>query len=201
MKTRISALLATALLAIAPFAGAANVAGGAAVTSTGTGFGVSGGWCCGASAPLSTVTDGALLPVGTQWNTNTVFWSGDGTDTSDSLTITLAHASSITSLALEGDNNDTYSVSYLGLDSAWHALATISPNTDSSWGLGDGTATFAAVTATAFQITASGDGFYSVAEFQANGEALPAVPEPTPSVMLLAGLGALALLVRRRSTH
>lgn len=201
MNTRISGLLATALLAVAPFAGAANVAGGATVTSAGTGFGTSGPWCCGASAALSSVTDGALLPVGTQWNTNTVFWSGDNTDTSDSLTITLSHAASITSLALEGDNNDTYSVSYLGLDSAWHALATISPNTDSSWGLGDGTASFGAVTATAFQITASGDSYYSVAEFQANGEFLPTVPEPTSGLLMLAGVGALALLARRRSAH
>ena len=201
MDARISALLATALVAAAPFAAAANVASGASVTATGTGFGVSSGWCCGAPAAPSTVTDGALLAVGTQWNTGTVFWSGGSPDTSDAITITLAHAASVTGLSLEGDNNDTYSIRYLGLDSAWHDLAAINPNTDSGWGLGDGSASFGAVTATAFQITASGDGYYSVAEFQAEGTALPAVPEPGSGLLMLAGMGALASLARRRSAR
>lgn len=201
MNARISALLATALVAAAPFAGAANVAGGAGVATTGSGFGVSGPWCCGASAAPSSLTDGVLLPVGTQWNVGTVFWSGAGTDTSDAITITLAAAATVTGISLEGDNNDTYAIRYLGLDSAWHDLAAIHPNTDSGWGLGDGSASFAAVTATAFQIMASGDGYYSVAEFQAEGTALPAVPEPTPSLLMLAGLGALATLARRRSAR
>ena len=42
MNAKISALLATALVAAAPFASAANVAAGAAVTNAGSGFGVSG---------------------------------------------------------------------------------------------------------------------------------------------------------------
>jgi len=201
MNARISTLIATALVGAAPFAVAANVAGGAAVTTSGTGFGVSGGWCCGASAAPSSVTDGALLPVGTQWNTGTVFWSGGSPDTADTVTITLAHAASVSGLALEADNNDAYAIRYLGLDSAWHDLATINPNTDSSWGLGDGSASFGAVTATAFQITASGDGYYSVAEFKADGAFLSAVPEPTSGLLLLAGVGALASLARRRAAR
>jgi hypothetical protein len=201
MNAKISALLATALAAAAPFASAANVAGGAAVTNAGAGFGVSGGWCCGAPAALSTVTDGSTLAVGTQWNTGTVFWSGAGTDTSDSLTITLAHAAAVTGLSMEADNNDAYAVRYLGLDSAWHDLATLHPNTDSGWGLGDGSASFGAVTATAFQIMASGDGYYSVAEFQADGRFLTAVPEPTSGMLMLAGVAALASLARRRSAR
>ena len=201
MNCRISIALAAVLVAIAPLASATNVAAGATVTTSGPGFGNSAGWCCGAPGSLSSVTDGVTLPTGQQWNIGTVFWAGDATDTSDTVTITLAHAASVTSLFLQADNNDTYSVSYLGLDSAWHALADIHPNSDSSWGLGDNTASFAAVTATAFEIQASGDGAYSVAEFQATGDALPAVPEPGSGLLMLAGVGALASLVRRRSAR
>ena len=201
MNAKLSTLLATALVAVAPLAGAANVAGGAAVTTTGAGFGNSEGWCCGAPGAPSSVTDGLTLPTGQQWNVGTVFWGGDGVDTADTITITLAGAASVSSLFLQGDNNDTYSVSYLGLDNAWHALAAIDPNTDSSWGLGDNTASFSAVTATAFEIQASGDGAYAVSEFQANGAFLPAVPEPAPGLLLLGGLGALASIARRRSAR
>ena len=198
MNTKISMLLATTLAAIAPLAGAANVAAGAAVTTTGPGFGNSEGWCCGAMAAPATVTDGLTLATGTQWNTGTVFWGGDNVDTADTVTIKLSGAASVSSLFLQGDNNDTYSVSYLGLDNAWHALAAIDPNSDSSWGLGDNTSSFSAVTATAFEIQASGDGAYAVSEFQANGAFLPAVPEPGMGLMFLAGLGALASIARRR---
>jgi hypothetical protein len=201
MNIKIASLLATALVAIAPLAGATNVAGGAAVTTSGPGFGNSDGWCCGALASPSTVTDGLTLPTGQQWNTGTVFWSGDGKDTVDTLTITLAGAATVNQLFLQADNNDSYAVSYLGLDSAWHSLVSIDPNSDSSWGLGDNTASFSAITATAFQIQASGDGAYSVAEFQATGDFLPAVPEPTSTMLMLAGMGALALLARRRSAR
>ena len=199
MNAKISMLLAATLAAIAPLAGAANVAAGAAVTTTGPGFGNSEGWCCGAMAAASTVTDGMTLATGTQWNSGTVFWGGDAKDTADTITITLPGAASVSSLFLQGDNNDTYSVSYLGLDNAWHSLAAIDPNSDSGWGLGDNTATFGAVTATAFEIQAAGDGAYAVSEFQANGTFLPAVPEPGMGLMFLAGIGALVSIARRQA--
>ena len=201
MNAKISTLLATALAAIAPLAGAANVAGGAAVAISGPGFGNSTGWCCANAAAPSSVTDGVTLPTAQQWNIGTVFWEGAANDASDTVTVTLAGAASVDSLFLQADNNDTYAVSYLGLDSAWHSLASIHPNSDSTWGLGDNTASFSAVTATAFQIQASGDGAYSVAEFQANGQFLPAVPEPTSGMLFLGGMGALALLARRQSAR
>ena len=110
-------------------------------------------------------------------------------------------ASTVSSLHLEADNNDAYSVSYRDLGGTWHSLATIDPNTDSSWGLGDGYASFSPVSAAAFEITATGgDGSFAVAEFQANGTAISPVPEPTSGFLLLSGLVALGSFARRRGT-
>jgi hypothetical protein len=65
--------------------------------------------------------------------------------------------------------------------------------------MGAASASFAAITAQAFQVTASGDGSYAVSELQATGELLPTVPEPTSGLLLLAGLGALGVMARRRA--
>ena len=200
MKLKLTALAAALLMLAVPFANAAtNVALGGAVTTSGTGFGVSDGWGVGVLADGSSLTDGVFLPVGQQWNIGTVYWQGDVPDTSDVITITLAQAATVDSLHLEGDNNDAYSVSYRDLGGVWHALATIDPNTNSGWGLGDGFASFASVSATAFQITATGgDSSYAVSEFQADGTVIPSVPEPANVLLLAAGLGVMGLVARRR---
>jgi hypothetical protein len=194
------ALLATILLAsAAPFASASNVALGGTVTTSGPGFGNANGWGGAALAAASTVTDGVFLSTGQQWDTNTVFWAGGVPDPADTITITLSQAASITGLHLQADNNDLYTVSYKDLGGTWHSLATIAPNTDSNWGLGDGFASFAAVSATALQIQATGgDTSYSVAELQADGQLISAVPENSSSLLMLAGLGAFVSMVRRR---
>lgn len=192
MKLR---LLAAALLAstCAAAGAATNVALGGAVSLTGSDFGNGGFWGSPTLADPSTVTDGLLLANNTQWNTGTVYWSGAlGADT---LTITLPTTSLVSSIVLQADNNDDYGISYKGTDGLWHALTTISPHR--SWGMDMGNASFAGVTATAFAITAvGGDGFYSVSEFQAMGAP---VPEPETYALLLAGLGVVGLLSRRRS--
>jgi hypothetical protein len=189
-------LFALAALALASgVSSAANVALNGTVSTTGTDFGASGGWCCASLAPLSTVTDGAFLANGTQWNVGTVFWTG--ATGADAVTIDLLATSVVSGITLQADNNDDYGISYRDTGGTWHTLTTISPNR--SWGLDMGSATFAPVTATAFAITAvGGDGFFSVSEFQADGRVVPGVPEPETYALMLAGLGAVAWVARRR---
>ena len=171
---------------------AGNVALGGTVSLSGATFGDSAGWCCGSLAAASTVTDGAYLPNGTQWNVDTVFWTGGA----NTITVELAAAANVTHLDLQADNNDDYGVSYRDLGGTWHSLTTISPHR--SWGTDMGDATFAGVDATAFAITAvGGDGYYSVSEFQAIGTTL-AVPEPETYALMLLGLAGVGMAARRR---
>jgi hypothetical protein len=171
---------------------ATNVALGSSVSLSGATFGDGGGWCCSSLAAASTVTDGAYLANGTQWNVGTVFWLGAG----PTITVELGAAANVTHLDLQADNNDDYGVSYRDLGGTWHSLATISPHR--SWGLDMGGASFAGVDATAFAITAvGGDGYYSVSEFQAIGTTL-AVPEPETYALMLLGLACVGMSARRR---
>lgn len=191
-------LTAAALLTVAALSHAStNVALGAAVSISGPDFGNSGSWGGSSPAPLSSVVDGVYLPNGTQWNTGTVFWSG--AYDADSVTITLAGTASVSSLTLQADNNDDYLVRYLDTADTWHSLTTISPHR--SWGMDMGYATLSSpVLAKAFSISAvGGDGYYSVSEFQANG--VMAVPEPETYAMLLAGLGVMGAVARRRKAQ
>jgi hypothetical protein len=192
MHCRLPAAIALVLCTGA--ASAANVAlGGPVSTSGGPDFFTSPGWGAGAPAPLSSVTDGAFLPNNTQWNLGTVFWTGPyGADT---VFVTLSQTSVVSSITLQADNNDDYGIAYRDTGGTWHDLVTISPNR--SWGLDMGNASFAPITATAFAITSvGGDGYNSVSEFQAIGQP---VPEPETYALMLAGLGIVGAVARRRS--
>lgn len=203
MNTKVSVLLATLLAAAAPLAGAANVATGATVSTTGSGFGLTAGWSGADLADPSSLVDDHFLGNGHQWNNGSVFWQGGRPDAADTITITLAGAATVTGLTLEGDNNDVYTVSYEDTGGAWHWLVDLNPaNPPTSWGMGVVSTSFSAITAIAFDLQATnGDNSYAVSEFQATGAFLPAVPEPTAGLMLLAGLGALGAVARRRAAR
>lgn len=175
-----------------------NVALNGAVTLSATaGFGDSGGWGGSVFAAASTVTDGIYLPVGTQWNTGTVFWTGNyGVDT---ITVTLNQKSSVSHFGLQGDNDNNYLIEYLDGANVWQTATVVSPNR--SWGQDNGVATLVSpIVTTAFRISGApgaGDDHFSVSEFQAFGTVV-AVPEPATYAMLGLGLGLLGLVARRR---
>lgn len=176
-----------------------NVALNGTVTLSATaGFGDSAGWTGAMFADPSTVTDGVFLPIGTQWNIGTVFWSGGhGVDT---ITVTLNQKSSVSAFTLQGDNDNNYLIEYLDSANVWQSAAVISPHR--SWGQDNGSATLgSAVVTTAFRISGApgaGDSQFSVSEFQAMGTVV-AVPEPSTYAMLGAGLGLLGVAARRKS--
>lgn len=190
--TRASVLF-LALVAAASSQAASNVALGSTVVETGSTFGSSPGWCCESLAAPSSVTDGIFLPDGAQWNSGTVFW----TSSSDNLTVFLPAAATVSSITMQADNADFYTIAYLNPTGNWQDLSSFQGTP--SWGLATGEApTFTPITTTAFRITASGDGAFAVSEFQALGTVVTGVPEPATTVMMLTG-GAALLWSRRRA--
>lgn len=200
-KNRLLGLVAAAFISIPALAVTplSNVALNGTVTIDGAGFGNwSSLWGNGSLSSLASVTDGAFLPTQQQWNLGTVFWNGNGGgDANNFVTISLPKLATVSSLTLQADNNDDYLIEFRDAGNNWVNLATISPNR--SWGMENGSALLSMpVTTDAFRIrSVGGDGYYSVSEFQAMGT-IAAVPEPETYAMLLAGLGLMGGIARRR---
>ena len=176
-----------------------NVALGKTVTVGGGDFGgASSTWGDGSLEWPSTVTDGLFVANGQQWNIGTVFWYVSPTN-NPYVEIDLGGAFDVTKITLQADNNDLYRVSYRDTGGNWNVIADIDPNT-AGWGMAQNTITFASIRATAFRIAdgPGGDCCDSVSEFQAFGVA--AIPEPETYAMMLAGLGVLGAVARRRRT-
>jgi hypothetical protein len=171
-----------------------DVAIGATVTTSGSGFGLSPGWCCANYQP-AWIVDGSPEADGTQWNVGSAFWSGAAPDATDVLTITLNGTYTIDAVVLQADDNDAYDVQY------WNGTGWTDLNDFGAVG-GYGLTTrpelylSTPVATDAFEITnANGDGYYAVGQFEAFA---PAVPEPSSSMLMLTGLGVLGALIARR---
>lgn len=194
----VSCLLFAFIGLAAPVAAApTNVALGKTVTATGSigiisaagigsGFGDSTVF---PAAPLSSLTDGIYLAEGTGWQSGTVWWDEQTTSsTNNILEINLNGLFMIDSIAIQADNNDRYLISYLNSLGNWvnYAFANIAGNPGMSTRAGS----VGSFEASAIRIDAfDGDGYYSVSEFQAIGQA---VPEPSSILLIgvaLAGLG------------
>jgi hypothetical protein len=207
MKRILGTLVAAACLAGSPAHGAdPNVAlgkpvSGVTVATPSTGFN---------GVPFSTLTDGLFLPeaiqispagvIGNGWQTGTVWWTSAVANAGNQgLEIDLGGLFEISGFRVQTDNNDFYQVQYLSSGS-WTTLAAMVPPA-----IGFGMVTRDLLLASGSEIVTNrlrvfafgGDGAYSASELQAFGASIPA-PEPGTYLMLLAGLGLLGVVARRR---
>ena len=177
-----------------------NVALGSTVAFSGPGLGDDGGWCSGCGTltpfPYSSVVDGNFLPFAAQWNINTLYWTASPTAPSI-VTITLPTVATVTGLTLQVDNNDGYAISWQDTSNNWHYLDTVTP--PDYWGMDTVSTTFAPIVAKAFSVTGvvQSDYHFAISEFQAAG----VVPEPETYALLLAGLGVMGAVARRRKAQ
>ena len=185
---KLSAIALLCLCSTTAAFAASNVALNKPVTLSGSGIGL--GWG-GNLAAASTVTDGSFLGNGHVWDNDTVFWTGfEGM-----VEIDLGGAFSISSFTVEADNNDAYRIDYRN-GTTWQ-MATLVPVAANFGGLqGRTLALDTPINADALRFYAlDGDTFYSVSEIQAIGQP---VPEPETYALMLAGLGLVGALARRR---
>lgn len=156
------------------------------------------GWEAGASlASQKSVIDGTFRPEFTQWNAGSWWWDQDASVNPIALviTITLNQSYTIDSFVVQADDNDTYRLEYWN-GAAWQ-LAWDIP-TQPSFGLVQrSSGLLAPITTNQLRFTATGgDNYYAVSEIQAFGVA--AIPEPETYALMLAGLGLVGFMAKRR---
>ena len=198
-KIKLAIVLMFILLQSVAHADAAtNVASGKPVTLTGE-FGTGSGYLDPSHLPplppASIITDGIFQ--GGYW-TNGVWWDEQYTGIPSNVVVDLLGSFSLNNFSVMVDNNDMYLLEYRDPSGTWDPLWTI-PDV-CCFGLMERTLTLPLpITATALRLSAfppshpGMDYAYSVSEIQAS-----LVPEPETYAMLLAGLGLLGFMARRR---
>jgi len=151
-------------------------------------------------SPPDTLVNSMFVGDGANWLLNTVFWDaavpGSG---SNSIVISLGAHYAISGLLIEADNNDFYPIDY------WSGSDWITAWTPANLsGLGGmrtrASGPLASFTTNQLRVRGiEGDNLYAVSEVMAFGTYVSSAPEPTTWALMLAGLGAMAMLARRRS--
>jgi hypothetical protein len=203
MQQLLAAVLgATFLIGIPAHATGPNVALGKTVT--GLSLATPSAGFDGAS--FSTLTDGSFFPEtisccgvdGQPWNVGTVFWMPTAAQAPNTaIQIELGGVFQISAFKLQVDNNDFYGIKYSSGGSWLDVPALVLPV------VGFGMVTRDLVLAPGSEIVTDrllvlgvgGDLLYSASEIQAFG--VP-IPEPGTYLMMLAGLGLLGVVARRR---
>jgi hypothetical protein len=194
MKKQIVTLLSALVFVAAIHADTATA--GATVNLNGTFFTGNDAWPLGTNAAPNDIVNGVYQPIGQQWNFESVWWNG-AQNPSNNIVVDLAGSYLITDLKLQADDNDWYNVEYFGLDLAWHLAWSASP--PGGWGLQTSSFVTAPFVTSSFRLTAGpGDGYYAIAQFEANGRKVDNnVPEGGATVAMFGVVIALFGLARR----
>jgi hypothetical protein len=194
MKMKIVTLVSALVFIVTVHADTATA--GATVTLNGTFFTGNDAWPLGTNAAPNDIVNGIYQPIGQQWNFESVWWNGSQ-NSANNVIVDLAGSYLITDLKIQADDNDWYNVEYLGLDLAWHLAWSVSP--PGGWGLQtSGAVVGAPFVTSSFRLTAApGDGYYAIAQFEANGRKVDSVPESGATVVLFGAILGLLALSRR----
>ncbi len=217
MKKLFSIILLSILVAFGASAEAAptNVAFGASVTLNGSFF--TGGWGGGVAGTPQSLVDNWFFAQGSQWDQGTVWWdAGQAGGAPQNVVINLLGTYSIVGFIVQADDNDAYLLEYWDIGSSSWLPAWYVPNYDlyngeDFWGLQTRPNPYnnsylytlpASIVTNQLRISgvlSDSDGKFALSEVQAYGYAY--VPEPSVLLLLGAGILALAIASRKRSSR